>query len=163
MDNELSYYEVEMGYLKDGADDIEYESPFTLCISTLYFPDTESIIALCNKELDKDYDYVHSITRISADEQAEMFSDITYKLMSEDECCVYKDHIKRLLNLLIPDEFVDNVLNTVDHETDKSFADAIIENVKDTSSWREGVKCLPYIELADLIGREIIARMGLEF
>ena len=161
MDNELSYYEVEMGYLKDGADDIEYESPFTLCISTLYFPDTESIIALCKKELDKDYDYVHSITRISDDEQAEMFSDITYRLMSEDEYKEVRKLIKKMMSASVSDDYLESILETVDHETDESFVDSVIDDIKSSSGWRtEGYFSNDDVRLS--IGRELMARIGTE-
>ena len=161
MNIELSYYEIEMGYLKDGADDIEYESPFSICVLTKYFPDSESIIALCNNELDKDYDYVHSITRISAEEQQEQYADRTYRLMTPDERREMRYHIRSLMNQAIVSDYLERILNCVDTETNESFADAVINDVKTCSAWKDdGYYSNDDIRFA--IGREFMARLGVE-
>lgn len=161
MNNDLSYYEIEMGYLKDGADEIEYESPFSLCVLTKYFPDDESVIALCKDELGKDFDYVHSITHIVADEQKEQYADRTYRLMTPDERREIKHHIRSLMNLAIVSEDLEKILNCVDTETGESFADAVINDVKACYVWKnEG-----YVSNDDIrsaIGRELMARLGVQ-
>ena len=76
-DKYSSFYEIELGYLKDGADKIEYEAPFSCCIKTENFPyNPDSVLKFFNKKLNVDYDWLHSITRISEEEANTWFKEI---------------------------------------------------------------------------------------
>lgn len=73
----FSFYELELGYLKDGADEIEYEAPFSCCIKTDAFPyNPLSLLELINKKTNNNYDWLHSITHISEEEANTWFKEI---------------------------------------------------------------------------------------
>ena len=161
MNIDLNYYEIELGYKNDGADCIEYESPFSICVLTKYFPDSESVIDFCRKHLKMDYDYLHCITRISAEEQKEEFADRTYRIMTSDERRELRYNIRSTLNHAIVSDYLESILNSEDHETGESFVDAVIDDVKTNSAWHDdGYYSSDDIRFA--IGRELMARLGVE-
>ncbi len=159
MNTELNYYEIELGYLKDGANEIDYEAPFTICVSTPYFPDNECVLELCNVELEKDYDYVHSITRISEEEKDEYFEDETYRVMPKME---RKDMVKVVHQIMrsATSDYASYILESEDEKTNITFIDAVIDDIICTSAWKDG----DYFSDDDVrlsIGREFMYRLGI--
>lgn len=160
MNKELNYYEIELGYLKDGADEIDYEAPFTICVSTPYFPDNECILELCNVELEKDYDYVHSITHITEEEKDEYFEYETYRVMPKME---RKDMVKvvhQIMRSATTSDYASYILEAEDEKTNRTFVDAVIDDIICTSAWKEeGYFSDDDVRLS--IGREFMDRLGI--
>lgn len=81
--------------------------------------------------------------------------------MSADERREVKYHIKSLLNHAVVSDYLERIINCVDTETNQSFVDAVIDDVKTSSAWHDdGYFSNDDVRLA--IGRELMARLGVE-
>lgn len=69
--------------------------------------------------------------------------------------------IKKILCRAVSSEYTRYILNQYDERSEKTFMDAVIVNIMETSAWKEeGYYNEDDIRLA--IGRELVARLGIE-
>ena len=68
--------------------------------------------------------------------------------------------VTRIIRMAVSDEYSSYILNHYDEESGKTFMDAVVEDVMETSAFEEGYYNEDDIRLA--IGREFMSRLGIE-
>lgn len=70
--------------------------------------------------------------------------------------------IKMILQYSVSDEYVNHILDDYDSKTGKTFLEAVIQDVVETSAW-EGKGYYTDSDIRYAIGRECITRMGINY
>ena len=73
-----------------------------------------------------------------------------------------ENDVRLILQESVSDEYVNCILDNYDHETQQTFIESVIQDMIDTSAWKdEGIYSDSDIRYA--IGREFVSRMGIEY
>ncbi len=113
-------------------------------------------------ELNKDYDYVHSITHITEKEKDDYFNDRTYRVITETEVQEIREKVEYLLSECMSGYYAKCIVQDLwNEETGVSFVEDVIKGIKCSVSW-DNYRSYDEEDIKMCIGRVILSRLGIE-